>query len=128
MVHAWHGRHCRSEWRSQCLGVSIAESQPPPRAPALVKPIPVLLVAWVLAGVGAVGGSILGSAAGKPGLFAGALVGGVLGVAAAVVVVTSLHWVLPTDRSGAFGGGMGGFGIAERIAGAELDSPLPPAS
>src|SRR5438552_1766728 len=66
MVHAWHGRHCRSEWRSQCLGVSIAESQPPPRAPALVKPIPVLLVAWVLAGVGAVGGSILGSAAGKP--------------------------------------------------------------
>ena len=91
-----------------------------------MKPIPVLLVAWVLAGVGAVGGSILGSAAGKPGLFAGALLGGVLGVAAAVVVVTRLHWLLSTDRRGAFVGGIVGFGIAAPIAVANLHTPFTP--
>jgi hypothetical protein len=76
--------------------------------------------------VGAVIGSILGRAAGKPGLFTGAVVGGVLGVAVAVGAVTKLHWLSPEDRSGALAGGILGFAVAAPIAVTNLHTPVTP--
>jgi len=91
-----------------------------------LKPISVFIATWALAGVGAVIGSALGSRAGKPGLFGGALVGGVLGVVAAVLVLTKLHWLLAEDRRGALVGGIAGFAVAAPIAVTHLHTPLTP--
>jgi hypothetical protein len=91
-----------------------------------LKPIPVFFATWALAGVGAVIGSILGHAAGKPGLFTGAIVGGVLGVAVAVGAVTKLHWLSPEDCRGALAGGIVGFGVAAPIAVTNLHTPVMP--
>ncbi len=91
-----------------------------------MKVIPLLLVTWALAGLGAVIGSILGNAAGRPGLFAGATLGGVLGVGVAVLAVAKLRWLSPEDRRGAFIGGVGGFAIAAPIATANLHTPVIP--
>ena len=88
--------------------------------------MPVLLVTWALAGLGAVIGSILGNAAGKPGLFAGAALGGVLGVGAAVLAGSRLRWLAPEDRRSAFLGGIVGFGVAAPIATANLHTPVIP--
>ena len=84
------------------------------------------LVAWALAGLGAVIGSIFGNAAGKPGLLAGAVVGGILGVGAAVAALTKLQWLSPGDRRGAFVGGICGFAVAAPIAVANLHTPVTP--
>ncbi len=94
--------------------------------PIPLKPIPVFLATWVLAGLGAVVGSILGSAAGKPGLFAGAGVGGVFGVGAAVVVFTKVQWLASEDRGGAFVGGIVGFAVAAPFAVTNLHTPMTP--
>jgi len=91
-----------------------------------LKPVPVFLATWALAGVGAVIGSIVGSRGGKPGLFAGAVIGGVLGVAIAVGAVTKLHWLSPEDRLGALAGGIVGFGVAAPIAVTNLHTPVTP--
>jgi hypothetical protein len=91
-----------------------------------LKSIPVLLLTWALAGIGAVIGSILGNAAGKPGLFAGAALGGVLGVGAAVLAGSRLRWLSLEDRRSAFLGGIVGFGVAAPIATANLHSPVIP--
>jgi hypothetical protein len=91
-----------------------------------LKSIFVLLLAWALAGLGAVVGSILGNAAGKPGLFAGAALGGVLGVGAAVLAGTRLRWLSPEDRRSAFLGGIVGFGVAAPIATTSLHTPVIP--
>ena len=92
----------------------------------LMKPIPVFIATWALAGLGAVIGSALGSGAGKPGLFGGALVGGVLGVVAAVLVLTKLQWLLAEDRRGALVGGIAGFAVAAPVAVAHLHTPIIP--
>jgi hypothetical protein len=86
----------------------------------------VFLVTWALAGVGAVIGSILGNAAGKLGLFAGAVVGGIAGVGAVVAALTKLQWLSPEDRRGALVGGIVGFVIAAPIAVTNLHSPVVP--
>jgi len=91
-----------------------------------MKPLPVFLAGWALAGLGAVIGSILGNAAGKTGLFAGAIVGGVVGVGAAVAAVTKLRWLAPEDRRGAFVGGIAGFAVAAPIAVTNLHTPVTP--
>ena len=91
-----------------------------------LKPLPVLLVAWAFAGLGAVVGSILGRSAGKPALFAGAVLGGILGIAFAIAVVTRLHWLSLSDRGGAFMGALVGFGIAVPIAVTNLRTPVIP--
>ena len=91
-----------------------------------MKPIPVLIAAWVLAGFGAVIGSILGNAAGKPGLVAGAVGGGILGVGAAVAAAIKLQWLASTDRRSAFVGGVLGFGVAAPIAVTHLHTPATP--
>jgi len=91
-----------------------------------VNPLPALLAAWALTGVGAVIGSILGNAGGKSGLFAGAVVGGVVGVWAAVAAGIKLRWLSRQDRRGAFVGGIVGFGIAAPIAVTNLHTPVTP--
>lgn len=91
-----------------------------------LKPIPAFFTAWALAGLGAVVGSILGSAAGKPGLFAGAVVGGIAGVGAAVALLTKVHWLSPDDWRGAFVGGIVGFAVAAPIAVTNLHTPVTP--
>jgi len=71
-------------------------------------------------------GSVLGHGAGKPGLFAGAVVGGVVGVGAAVVALAKLQWLPAGDRGGAFVGGMVGFAVAAPIAVSNLRTPFTP--
>jgi hypothetical protein len=91
-----------------------------------VKPIPAFLAAWSFAGLGAVVGSILGHGAGKPGLFAGAVLGGVCGIWVAVGVVAKLRWLSPRDRRGAFVGGILGFAVAAPVAVNNLHTPVIP--
>ena len=68
-------------------------------------------------------GSVLGRAAGKPGLFTGAVAGGVLGVTAAVLVLNKVKWLAPEDRRGALVGGIVGFAVAAPIAVTNLHTP-----
>ena len=91
-----------------------------------MRPIPVFLAAWALAGLGAMIGSVLGSAAGKPGLFVGAALGGIIAVGLAVVVVVKLRWLAAEDRRGALGGGILGFAIAAPNAVSNLHTPVLP--
>ena len=91
-----------------------------------MRPIPAFLAAWMLAGLGAVIGSILGNGVGKPGLFLGAGVGGILGVTAAVVVAARFHWLSRADRAGGIVGGIIGFAIAAPIAVVNLHTPITP--
>jgi hypothetical protein len=91
-----------------------------------VKPILTFLTSWGLAGLGAIIGSILGSAAGKPGLFIGALVGGVAGVWVAVAALIKVQWLPPADRRGALLGGIVGFAVAAPIAATNLRTPVIP--
>ena len=91
-----------------------------------MKPFPLFIAAWVLAGLGAVIGSILGNAAGKPALFAGAIVEGLIGVAVAVATSSRLRWLPIADRRAAFLGGGAGFLLAAPIAVSNLHTPVTP--
>ena len=71
-------------------------------------------------------GSILGGAAGKPGLFAGAVIGGLVGVGATVLTASKARWLPVTDRLGAFWGGSVGFAVASPIAVSNLHTPVTP--
>jgi hypothetical protein len=91
-----------------------------------VKFIPVFIVTWAFAGLGAIIGSIVGHGAGHRGLFGGALLGGVLGVWIAVTALIKLRWLPSTDRRGAFVGGALGFAVAAPIAANSLHTPVIP--
>ncbi len=91
-----------------------------------MKPLPVLLTSWVLAGLGAAVGSILGNAFGRVGLFAGAVVGGGLAIAGSVTLLAKLRWLPPGTRRGAMAGGLLGFLIAVPIAVSNLHTPITP--
>ena len=91
-----------------------------------MKTFPLFIAAWVLAGLGAVVGSVLGNGAGKPGLFAGAVIGGLVGIGAAVLIASKLQWLPGADRLAAFVGGSVGFAIASPIAVSNLHTPLTP--
>lgn len=84
------------------------------------------MVVWLLTGVGAVGGSILGNAAGKIVLFAGAIAGGLLAAAGAASLVSRRGWINPAGRRRAMLGAMAGFAIAVPIAALNLDGPVIP--
>ena len=71
-------------------------------------------------------GSILGNAAGKRGLFVGAIVGGIVGVALSVQLASTLGWISPSERRGGLMGGIVGFVIAAPIAVANLHTPITP--
>ena len=71
-------------------------------------------------------GSVLSRGAGEARLFAGAIVGSVLGVGAAVMLVTKLQWLPIADRPGALVGGILGFAVAAPIAVTHLHTPMTP--
>ena len=73
-------------------------------------------------------GSILGNSMGRTGLFAGAIVGGILGVAAALLWAARLGLLDRARYGAAFIGGVIGFIIAAVIAVKNLQGPLIPAA
>ena len=91
-----------------------------------MKTFPLFIAAWVLAGHGAVVGSVLGNGAGKPGLFAGAVIGGLVGIGAAVLIAAKMRWLPGADRLAAFVGGSVGFTLASPIAVSNLHTPITP--
>jgi len=91
-----------------------------------LKTLPIFLAAWILAGLGAVIGSMLENAAGKSGLFVGATVGGILGVTAAVGLASKFQWLAPADRSSGLIGGIIGFVVAAPVAAANFHTPVTP--
>ena len=71
-------------------------------------------------------GSVLGNSAGRTGLFAGAVAGGVVGVAAALLLAVRLGLLERAAYGGAFLGGVLGFAVAAVIAVKNLQGPLVP--
>jgi hypothetical protein len=88
--------------------------------------IAVFLLTTILAGVGGLGGSILGHAFGTPGLYAGGLIGGVVLVIAAAKLCAAFKWIPgPAFPRTAIGGSIG-FLAAAAIAVNTLSSPVGP--
>ena len=85
-----------------------------------------LVLVWLLTGFGAVAGSILGNAAGKAGLFAGAVIGGAALAYLSPLVCSRLGWIAVTARRAASIGAVLGFLVAAPIAATNLRSPLVP--
>ena len=91
-----------------------------------MKPLPVLLLSWFLAGLGSAGGSILGNALGSTGLTIGALVGGTLATAAAVALSGRFAWIPLASRAFATLGGLVAYGLAAALAVTHLSTPIVP--
>jgi len=91
-----------------------------------MKSLSVLILVWLLTGLGAVAGSILGNAVGKTGLFAGALAGGALVAYFSPVLCSRLGWVATEARRAASRGAVLGFLIAAPIAATNLRTPVIP--
>jgi hypothetical protein len=91
-----------------------------------MKPLPTLLLVWLLTGLAAVGGSMLGGGWGQRALFAGAIVGGPFGVAAGTWLAAALRWIPRTARARATWWGILGFAIAAPIAVLNLHTPITP--
>ena len=91
-----------------------------------MKALFILAVVWMLTGLGAVAGSILGNAAGKTGLFAGAVVGGAVVAYFAPVLCSRLGWIAPGARGAASRGAVLGFLVAAPIAATNLRTPIIP--
>lgn len=73
-------------------------------------------------------GSVLGHGVSRAGLFAGAVAGGVLGVAAALIVATRLSLLERASAGASFLGGVVGFAVAAFVAVKNLQGPLIPAA
>jgi hypothetical protein len=84
------------------------------------------ILVWLVTGGGAVAGSILGAALGKPTLFVGAVLGGLLGSVFSVWIVKHLGWLSSREHRLATLGSMIGFFVAAPIAGLNLDGPVIP--
>ncbi len=89
--------------------------------------LPLFLVTWLCGGAGAVLGSMLGGAFGEHALFVGAMLGGVLAVAAAVQLAAWRGWVTAPQRTRVTVGAILGFAAAALIATRTLSSPMGPA-
>jgi hypothetical protein len=89
------------------------------------RPLVVVFV-WMGTGLGAVGGSILGAAFGRSGLFIGAIVGGVLAAGGSVYLAARFGWLGQSQRRAATLGAVIGFLIAAPIAVSNLHSPVVP--
>jgi hypothetical protein len=91
-----------------------------------MKPIATLVLVWLLTGFGAVAGSIVGNAAGKAGLFTGAVVGGAALAYLSPLVCSRLKWIAATATRGASIGALLGFLVAAPIAATNLRTPIVP--
>jgi hypothetical protein len=84
------------------------------------------LVACFLSGLGGVLGSILGHAAGKPGLWIGGIIGGLLGAVAAAAIARRRRWIPHARFYRTAAGAMVGFMAAATLAVNTLSSPVGP--
>lgn len=91
-----------------------------------MKALATLLVTWLLCGVGAAGGSMLGHALPRPGLYVSAVLGGVAGVYGSVRLAGWLGWLATSEQGGAFLGGLLAFGLAAIIAVSTIHTPVGP--
>lgn len=91
-----------------------------------MKPVATLVLIWLLTGFGAVAGSIPGGAAGKAGLFAGAVVGGAALAWLSPLVCSRLGWIAGSARRSASVGALLGFLVAAPIAATNLRTPVVP--
>jgi hypothetical protein len=91
-----------------------------------MKPRLLLIVVWLVTGLGAVGGSILGNAGGKTWLFVGAAIGGVIAAVLAVRICARLGWLPAAGAKAASAGAVIGFLVAAPIAATNLHTPVIP--
>ena len=91
-----------------------------------MKPLPIILLSWVLAGLGSVVGSMLGNAIGPTGLKLGALLGGSVATIGAVALCARLSWIPRTGRGLGTLGGLVGYGVAAALAVTHLSTPIVP--
>lgn len=71
-------------------------------------------------------GSMLAHTLGQSGLFAGAVIGGLLGVGLGIAGLVRIDWLPRELRSGALWGGVVGFLVAAPIAVTNLHTPIIP--
>lgn len=91
-----------------------------------MKRLATLALVWLLTGLGAVAGSILGNALGKTGLFAGAVAGGAVLAYFSPLVCSRLGWIASGARRNASVGALIGFMVAAPIAATNLRTPVIP--
>ena len=91
-----------------------------------VRDVLLFILVCILDGVCIFLGSVLGHGVSGAGLFAGAVAGGVIGVAAALLLAARLHLLERAAYGAAFLGGVVGFAIAAIIAVKNLQGPLIP--
>jgi hypothetical protein len=92
----------------------------------ILKNIVLFLIVCGLAGVCIFLGSVLGHSLGNVGLFSGAVIGGIVGVAAAVWLTARLSLLDRANIGVTFLGGVVGFIVAAVIAVNNLRGPLIP--
>lgn len=92
----------------------------------MMNRVRLVLLTWVLAGIGAVVGSILGSGGGQRWLFVGAILGGALATLAAAWLASRLRLIAPQQVRGAAVGGLLGFAVAAPLAASSLHTPVLP--
>jgi hypothetical protein len=90
------------------------------------KTLLLFLLVCFLSGVAAFLGSILGHALGKTGLYAGAILGGMLGVGVAAKIAVKRQMLDPKQFWPATIGGILGFLLAAIIATNNLSTPVVP--
>ena len=89
--------------------------------------VALFILMCIAGGFGGAGGSILGNAFGRRGLFAGGVLGGVLAVFLAAVLARRLRWIQREALWATVVGGVLGFLTAAFIATRTLSSPVGPA-
>ena len=92
----------------------------------MTRRILLFVVACALAGVGGVGGSILGHFLGHKGVIAGGVLGGILGSVGAAAVARARGWIASDRFMATALGASGGFLAAAAIATHTLGSPVGP--
>lgn len=86
----------------------------------------IVVVAWVITGLGAALGWIVGGMFGPKGAFLGGTVLGTLAVLLSMRILTARDWIDPDRRKGGSIGALVGFALAAPIAALNLDRPLVP--
>ena len=85
-----------------------------------------VVLVWLLTGLGAVVGSILGNVEGKTGLFAGAAVGGAVVAYLSPRLCSRFGWIAANAKRAASLGAVLGFVVAAPIAATNLRTPVIP--
>jgi hypothetical protein len=91
-----------------------------------MRPIGIVLGGWIFTAVGAVLGSVAGNLVGPRGMFAGAIAGGMAGIALVTEVFRRLGWLTPPHDHRARFMGLIGLCLAAPLARMTLDTPITP--